>query len=301
MNFVAGRHTGAFWARLPADMGGLTFCCDLRDALMREVCFTGRYEPQETLLLQQYLGPGMTFVDVGANWGYFTLVAAHLVGAGGRVVSVEADPAAGRSLAANVAKNALEHVSVVAAAASDKPGTVTVHAYDACRDGWSNAGVTLAGSGQNLHGLQVEAKTLDAILDAAGVGRIDLLKMDIEGAEYRALRGLERRLANGAIDRAILELHPSHLQVLGSSVADVVALFESHGYRGWRIDHSAATHRRAAAQLMDPASLVAPLRRGDDFGAWPHLLWVRHGLDTRSAVQAGVACEEDLSEHLRVS
>jgi hypothetical protein len=69
MNLVARRRTGAFWGRMPADAGGLLFRCDLRDLMMREVCFTGRYEPQETALLKALLGPGLTFVDVGANWG----------------------------------------------------------------------------------------------------------------------------------------------------------------------------------------------------------------------------------------
>ena len=77
---------------MPREVGGFTFECDLRDAISREVCFTGRYEPLETLLVQSTLRPGMTFVDVGANWGYFTLVASHLVGSSGLVVSLEPDP-----------------------------------------------------------------------------------------------------------------------------------------------------------------------------------------------------------------
>src|SRR5438309_1583848 len=108
-----GRYRGdPFWARLPPELGGLLFQCDLRDDMMREVCLTGRYEPQETTLLQHILRPGMTFVDVGTNWGYFTLAGAHLVGAGGRVVGVEADPRACRVLRTNLARNTLTQVTV---------------------------------------------------------------------------------------------------------------------------------------------------------------------------------------------
>ena len=89
--------------RLPDSLGGFTFICDVRDSLMREVCFTGMYEPQETLLAQQLLRRGMTVVDVGANWGYFTLLAAHLVGNRGRVLSLEPDPRMFRLLQQNVA------------------------------------------------------------------------------------------------------------------------------------------------------------------------------------------------------
>ena len=71
-----------FLARLPADLGGAAFVCDLHDTIAREVCFTGRYEPQETQLVQRLLGSGMVVADVGANWGYFTLVCAVGVYAG---------------------------------------------------------------------------------------------------------------------------------------------------------------------------------------------------------------------------
>ena len=127
MNWLAYWPAGPFWWKLPRDVGGCMFRGDLRDLLAREVCVTGRYEPQETILLQYLLGPGHTFVDVGANWGYFTLVGASLVGPSGRVVSVEADPRACRALAANVAKNALSTVTVVEAAADDREGVLTLN------------------------------------------------------------------------------------------------------------------------------------------------------------------------------
>src|ERR1700724_931039 len=68
-----------FWMRTPAGVGGCRFLCDLHDTIAREVCFTGRYEPQESALLPRLLRAGDTFIDVGANWGYFTLFGASLV------------------------------------------------------------------------------------------------------------------------------------------------------------------------------------------------------------------------------
>src|ERR1700716_2774101 len=75
--WISQYRTALFWGFWPDDLGPMWFRCDLRDLITREVCFTGRYEPQETALLRQILQPGMTFVDVGANWGYFSLVAAQ--------------------------------------------------------------------------------------------------------------------------------------------------------------------------------------------------------------------------------
>src|SRR5437773_2781526 len=78
-----------FVARLSQDLGGLSFQCDLRDSVAREVCYTGRYEPQETQLVARILNRGDVFVDAGANWGYFTLAASHWVGPSGRVLAFE--------------------------------------------------------------------------------------------------------------------------------------------------------------------------------------------------------------------
>jgi len=129
---------------------------------------------------------------------------------------------------------------------------------------------------------EVTARPLDAVLDQAGVEHVDVLKMDIEGAEARALAGLHRRLAESAIDRIVLELHPAHLRDQGSSAEAVVSLLRGHGYQAWRIDHSPDAHRRAAQARTARgtlASLLTPHRDGDRLEQWPHLFWTRAGLD----------------------
>ena len=101
------RHVPAspFMMRLPARLGGFAYECDQRDSVAREVCYTGQYEPQETQLASRILRPLDVFVDVGANWGYFSLAAAHWVGARGRVVAFEPEPRLYRMLVSNIAAN----------------------------------------------------------------------------------------------------------------------------------------------------------------------------------------------------
>src|SRR5437867_7825119 len=130
MNRICPHSLEAFWMRPPQALGGWGFRCDLRDSIAREVCFTGRYEPQETALVRAILRPGMTFLDVGANWGYFTLAAAHLVGETGRVVSLEPDPRLFAVLRANLADNRLGHVVALPVAAAEQPGWLTLAGYD---------------------------------------------------------------------------------------------------------------------------------------------------------------------------
>jgi FkbM family methyltransferase len=274
MNWIGAYRVDPFWARLPADLGALVFRCDLHDRLMREVCLTGRYEPQETALLQRILAPGMVFVDVGANWGYFTLAAAHLVGPEGKVVAVEADPRACQTLRENAVRNALDCVEVFEVAASDVAGTVRMQEYEASAGETGNFGLarttTVVEHGRHF---EVQARPLDDVLDDAGVERVDLLKMDIEGAEGPALAGLARSLRSRRVTRLLLEIHPQHLLDQGSSAERVIGDLRSFGYRPWKIDHSPAAYRRFASGNHDVVSALTPLEEGDVLGPWPHVLW----------------------------
>ena len=169
MNWIGRRGADPFWARLPAELGSQFFRCDLRDGIMREVCLTGRYEPQETALLQQILRPGMTFVDIGANWGYFTLCAAHLVGRTGRVVSIEVDPRACRTLKANVERNRLESVTILEMAASDAPGVLRLREYEGHANDSGNFGLVGAEAiGDRRRQFDVTAAPIDDVLDRRG-------------------------------------------------------------------------------------------------------------------------------------
>jgi FkbM family methyltransferase len=276
MNIVARWAVDPFWARMPRDLGRLEFRCDLRDALMREACLTGRYEPQETAILRHVLAPGMTFVDVGANWGYFTLVGAHLVGPAGRVVGVEADPRACRTVQSNLERNGHAHVVLHNVAASDATGTLQLHPYEPRAGETGNFGLGRAQNAAGGRTFEIPARTLDDVLDDDRVERVDLLKMDIEGGEASALAGLDRRLTAGRVDRVLLEIHPHQLRELGSSVDAVVAHLRRRGFAGWSIDHSSTAHAHASSGRIDIRELLTPLESGP-LGDWPHVLWLREG------------------------
>jgi FkbM family methyltransferase len=267
------RRHGAFRMRLPQTLGGYSFRCDLRDSISREVCFTGRYEPQETAILRMLLAPGMTFVDVGANWGYHSLLAAHLVGPTGRVLSLEPDPRSFAALQDNLEVNALHQVKALCVAAADAVGEVSLAGY---QESDGNYGVSKIVPGDQPSGtFAVESRPLDLVLQDEGVGQVEVLKMDIEGGEDLALRGLERSLKDHQVRRLLLEVHPELLAERGRTVGQVLELLTRHGYQGWRIDHSpSATRRTAYAAQPAWQDLLQPLVPGGDLDSWPHLLWL---------------------------
>jgi FkbM family methyltransferase len=261
-----------FWARLAPELGGAWFACDLRDGIAREAFFTGRYEPQETAVVQRILRPGMTVVDVGANWGYFTLLAARRVGPAGRVVSLEPDPRLHDRLRANVAHNGLNNVSAHALAAAAGAGTLRLAGFDESGDNW---GVSRLGDGPSGAAFDVAAEAVDGLLDELGIDEVDLLKMDIEGGESQAIRGMADGLKRHRYHRLLLELHPGLLAEQGVTVEDVCRPLGANGYRAWQIDHRPRAFRKAAyTRRVDPEDALRPVAAKIANDPWPHVLWV---------------------------
>jgi len=271
-NWLSARPAPPFWAETLTQRGRHQFACDVRDGIAREVCFTGRYEPLETMLIEQLLKPAMTFVDVGANWGYFTLLAAGCTGSAGQVVSFEPDPRLFSLLKANLQRNDLNHVVPLSLAASDRRQTIHLAGYDEQGGNWGLSRVTnQAGPGT----FEVDGCRIDDVLDDLSVEDVDLLKMDIEGAEDLALAGMTDGLDRGRYRAILLEVHPAHLAERGADASQVIRLLAEKGYRAWRLNHSPQASRRAAyRRTVRLSDYLAPFSKSATLDAWPHLLWL---------------------------
>lgn len=279
MHRISRQPPSEFWMRMPEQIGGYEFLCNLRDTICREVCFTGRYEPQETAVVRSILRPGMSFVDVGANWGYFTLMAASLVGPSGRVLSLEPDPRLFSILEGNINRNHLQHVTGLQVAAASEPGTLTLAGYD---EEGENFGVSriVATTEEAKHSYNVDADSLDRILERQHLESADLMKMDIEGAEFFALPGLDESLRYARVKRLLLELHPALIAEHGGTAARLIGILQQAGYSGWTIDHSAAATRQAAySKSVNAQGLLKPLNSSDKLDEWPHQLWLAPGTE----------------------
>jgi FkbM family methyltransferase len=277
MNWLCRRPSVPFWAQSPGELGGFTFQCDLRDQIAREVCFTGCYEPQETAIVRHLLRPGMVFVDVGTNWGYFSLLGASLVGQSGRVLSLEPDPRLFTRLEENLRRNRFDQVQCLPVAASDTEGELFLAGYSENQGNWGIS--RIVGNLPAEGTFRVRASALDNILEKGNFSRIDLLKMDIEGAEGLALAGLEKSIRRHCIDRILLELHPAQLDDNGQSVASVLRPLQEAGYSGWVVAHSTCATRKASySRRVDAKQLLTPFTAKETLDEWPHTLWVRPGL-----------------------
>ena len=168
---------------------GAEIQCSMKDIIQCYIMFFGIWEPNLTNFLERRLSSGDIFIDIGANIGYFTLLASRLVGKTGAVIAIEAAPHIFHALEENLARNNVQNARAVPVAVAAEHGTVGLYS-----GGIDNLGATTMiptrGHGPVL--LQVEADRLDKIVTPLELSRARIIKIDIEGAELPPLETSHR-------------------------------------------------------------------------------------------------------------
>ena len=172
-----------------ADVADVRLALDRADASVSVQIVEGAYEPHVAATLDRLLRPGDVFVDVGANIGYHTVRGARSVGSTGRVIAVEANPENARLIAHTIAVNALANVDLVPLALSADRGYMTFGAHLGSNGGFL---VGDAASAASARGTLVPTLRMDDL----GLDRVDVVKIDVEGAEALVIDG-----AAGLIER----------------------------------------------------------------------------------------------------
>ncbi len=191
---------------------GAAIHVDSADLIGRTILVSGRWEPSVGTCVQALLRPGDSFLDVGANIGYYTLLAARCVGAGGFVRAFEPSLTLWMALRANLAANGLADDIALRVAVLDKDGSVVVLEGPAANRGVTRVvGADQAAAGQAGFGSAVAAVPLDVAAAGLPPYRPLTIKMDIEGAERAASEGLERLVAAVEEVALIIEITPARL------------------------------------------------------------------------------------------
>jgi FkbM family methyltransferase len=181
------------------------------------------YERHTLSVIKKYVKPGDTFLDLGANVGFFSLAAAKLVGDRGRVIAIEPDPENFAQLKRNVSLNQLSTVALVNKGVSDEPGRLRL-----ARNLHGNRGAhTLLQVDDADEYADVDVDTIDAIVDSLALSRVDIIKIDIEGFEYRALRSSRVFDYRPIIVTEVLD---SNLARDGISEETYLGMLRRHGY-----------------------------------------------------------------------
>jgi len=181
-------------------------------------------------IMPKLAGKDTVFVDVGAHIGFYTVWACRRAR---RVISVEPNPAALAYLKVNIALNECSNVTVVPKAISDRRGYTKLKIPEAVKWGFIPQVSSIVWDFEEAFEVEVETDTLDSVLEEVGVDRVDILKIDVEGAEGLVVRGAEKTLRKAKA--VLIEIWPEnmwvvrHLQNSGYKLAKVI----DHGYKNY--------------------------------------------------------------------
>jgi FkbM family methyltransferase len=258
---------------------GFRMKLDLYDPEQLKVYFYGHYhERYEAALVARLLEPDDSFWDIGANVGYFTLVAATALNRRGQIVAFEPGRNAYARLTENISLNPYKNITTYPVAVSDREGEAVLHVAGDIAD--SSASLFPAGGDQA--GQEVcRTVALDQVLRAEGLRPPTLIKLDAEGAELAVLQG-GRALIEASPPMFLMEMEEKNLAAAGASKAAIQQFLAGYGYRAahlskgrwyataelasvkgrnifWYIPGE-ASHRRKAALLPvhEPARRVPP-------------------------------------------
>jgi FkbM family methyltransferase len=192
----------------------------LSNVVQRAVFHFGVFEPNLTAWIRAHLKPGDVFVDVGANVGYFSLLASRMVGKDGRVIALEPAPSTFAVLEHNILLNKAENVRAVRVAAYDRIATLPMY---------SVAGEEAAGGASLVHVVgpqeaEVSAAPLGDVLTSEELRRARLIKIDVEGAEESVVAGLLPLLDQLRDDAELV------IELLPTTFAAVVECFAKRGF-----------------------------------------------------------------------
>ncbi|MBC8324214.1 MAG: FkbM family methyltransferase [Verrucomicrobia subdivision 3 bacterium] len=170
----------------------------------------GVYEKAETAFFQIACREGMTFLDVGANIGYYTALAARAVGPNGKIIALEPDPDSFKYLEQTIAANVAENVQAFPVAASDAPAKLPL--YISADNRGDNR---LYAPGESRPKIEVEAVAPDALLAENKIDTVDLIKIDVQGYEPKVIDGLRDTITRSPKLTLLTEFWPKGIRDAG--------------------------------------------------------------------------------------
>ncbi len=188
---------------------GSRFHVFTREEIGHRLFYCGKYEPDQEDCFLSFVKPGGRIFDIGANIGIYSVLAASK---GAEVAAFEPSPRAQKLLKDNIEMNNLKaQITVYPLAVSKEEGKVTF--YEGHDRNWSVGRVFRYGNRTDTQTVEVDTQTLDRL--AEKIGCPDVIKVDIEGAEWLALQGAAKLLARPDAPVFLMELHPGEIESLG--------------------------------------------------------------------------------------
>ncbi|HUS51485.1 MAG TPA: FkbM family methyltransferase [Candidatus Paceibacterota bacterium] len=246
-----------------------------KDPSMRRTfqTYAGRkiHEEATTNLFKKNVRKGDIVVDLGANLGYFTLLAAQLVGERGKVFSFEPEPKNYNYLVKNIELNGYKNVSAFQKAISDRNGKTQLFicSYDTGHhtiNSYEGIAAYSRGRSAEKKSIEIETLTLDDFLKNKS-NRVDIAKIDVEGAEFLAIKGMKNILEKSRDIKIFLEFFPLLLKQMGSSPEELIKLLiEEHKFNIFAVGHDYAMteSKNELVKINNFKEIMGLLKEEDD-------------------------------------
>ena len=189
------------------------------NVISQDIYLKGVWEPEVTEYIRPRIKPGMTVIDVGADTGYYTLLFAKRVGRVGRVIAFEPIPSARDILERNISLNHYTNMITVCDFALFSHNASTV--LEAPR---KFSRINSKKTTNESNGIRIQTRIFDECVPEFNVQRIDIVKIDVEGAELDVLYGMRRSLEEYH-PTLLVEVHPNYLEDFGFTPEDLIGFW----------------------------------------------------------------------------
>ncbi len=221
-----------------------------QDPVVSGALMLGAYEPFFSKIFRAHLKPGMTIIDVGANIGYYTIIASAHVKSSGKVIAYEPEHANVNFLHESIRANKFMNIIVVEEGLGDREQNASLY-LDPDNKGKHSL---LQSGNENKAQISIPVTTLDSSLTKLGVSKVDLIKMDIEGWEGKALRGMAA-IIHRDHPTLLFEFVPERIRETGEDPTRLLAWLHAEMYELSLINEKTKT----LEPIIDNALLVQSL------------------------------------------
>ncbi len=221
-----------------------------RDPVVSGALFFRVYERGELAFFHSACKPGMTFLDVGANIGFYTALASHRVGPSGKIIALEPDPESHGFLKQTIAANNATNATALPVAAAATRGRLQLFVSSDNR-GDNRLYQPDTSATTHQQSVDVETAPADELLEQHGVEHVDLIKIDVQGAEGGVIAGLERTIRRSSGLVLMTEFWPHGLRQAGT---DPKTFLEK--LRGLGLELSELTDKGQLVPLVDFDALI---------------------------------------------
>ena len=201
-----------------------------KDPVVSGALALGVYEKDMTEIFKSVLKKGMVVLDIGANVGYYTIISSYYVGKSGKVLSFEPEPENYKFLTKNINANEYSNVLTFPCGISDKKSEGTL--YLSSDNKGKHSLIKLKGEDTSIN---IPLTTIDSVLADSGIEKIDVIKIDIEGAEALALKGMTNTIKKNPPCILFCEFYPEALRLMHSDPLDFLHNISSLGFSIYEI------------------------------------------------------------------